>query len=79
MLGALVVVRKRVPGVVSAVQTSCGLQSLRHGNFLGFQNLTMRSSFGDLAFPCVMEERAGKFPSRLLPDFGRGFSALSCC
>lgn len=57
---------ERVPRVVSAVQTFCMVCNplVSHGNLLGFQNLPMRSSFGDLAFPQCLEEgeRAGKFP-----------------
>lgn len=50
-----------------AVQTFCVACNplVRHANFLGFQNLTLRSSFGDLAFPHVFWRRGRGLGSSL--------------
>lgn len=58
---------ERVPGVMLAVQTFWVVCNplVRPANCLGFQNLTLRSSFGDLAFPHVFWRRGRGLRSSL--------------
>lgn len=72
---------RMVPGVLLGVWAFCMACNplVSHSNLLGFQNLTTRASFGDLAFLQWFggARESWEVVSRLLPGLGHSFSTLN--